>query len=289
VRVVTRRQESMLTEDDRERWLVLALAALFSIGVHVGITTGLGLIDVESLAIAPPPPTEFTIETSTVAEEEEIVEEEEPEPEEEEPEPEPEPEIEDPEPEVIRAPEPNDPAPEPPPQAEEPPPPEPLDLSGTVLTGTGDSSFTVVQGDGSDREGPIGPPPTRRTGSPDGVPGGTGGGGMGTGSGPRVLPLADLSRRPSPPDTTSITRCLQSSYPEAARNQGLEGVARVRGRVMPDGSFSRVRIASESVRGQGFGQTCLRCLRGKRWTPPLGPDGNPVATEVTFSCDFQIR
>jgi len=275
----------MLAEDDRERWLVLAIAAVFSLGVHFGITTGLGFIDVQSLAIAPPPPTEFTIETTIPEDDEPEVEEEveeEPEPEVEEPEPEP-------EPEVVRAPRPNDPAPEPPPQAEEPPPPEPLDLSGTVLTGTGDSSFTVVQGDGSDREGPIGPPPRRRTGSPDGVPGGTGGGGTGTGSGPRVLPLADLSRRPAPPDTSGITSCLQSNYPEAARNQGLEGVSRVRGRVMPDGSFARVRIASESVRGQGFGQTCLRCLRGKRWTPPLGPDGNPVATDVTFSCDFQIR
>ena len=288
MRVVTRQQESMLTEDDRERWLVLGLAALLSIGVHFGINTGLGWIDVESLAIAPPPPSEFTIETS-VAEDEEL---EEPEEEVEEPEPEepePEPEIEEPEPEVVRAREPNDPAPEPPPEAEEPPPPEPLDLSGTVLTGTGDSSFTVVQGDGSDREGPIGPPPRRQPGSPDGEPGGTGGGGMGTGSGPRVLPLADLSRRPSPPDTSGITGCLQSNYPETARNQGLEGVSRVRGRVMPDGSFARVRIASESIRGQGFGQTCMRCLRGKRWTPPLGPNGNPVATEVTFSCDFQIR
>lgn len=287
MRVVTRRQETMLEEDDRERWLVLAITAVFSIGVHFGITTGLGLIDVSSLAIVPPPPTEFIIDTMVAEDdepeeiEEEVEEEVEEEPELEEPEPEPEP--------VVRAREPNDPAPEPPPEAEEPPPPEPLDLSGTVLTGTGDSSFTVVQGDGSDREGPIGPPPRRRTGSPDGVPGGTGGGGMGTGSGPRVLPLADLSRRPSPPDTSTITSCLQSNYPEAARNQGLEGVSRVRGRVMPDGSFARVRIASESVNGQGFGQTCMRCLRGKRWTPPLGPDGNPVATEVTFSCDFQIR
>ncbi|MAQ15535.1 MAG: hypothetical protein CMN30_12160 [Sandaracinus sp.] len=277
---------------ERGVWLTLALALVLSLAFHGAVTTVLGWLDPSALAIAPPaPPSELFVET--------VVEEPEPEPEVEEPEPEPEVEEPEPEPEVVepepqpepveRAPRPNDPAPEPPPQAEEPPPPEPLDLSGTVLTGTGNSDFQVVQGDGSDREGPIGPPPTRRGGSPDGVPNGTGGGGTGTDPGPRVLPLANLSRPPSPPNQQRMNACVNENFPRSARQQSLEGVATVRGRVMPDGSFTRLRIASESIDGLGFGQACLRCLRGQRWTPPLGPNGDPVATDVRYDCSFRIR
>ena len=285
----------MGTSESDSSWAVLVLAVVLSLAFH-GMTMGaLALIDVSRLAVAPPPPpVEFVVDTTAEEPEPEPEPEvEEPEPEVEEPEPEveePEPEVEEPEPEpepVVRRPEPNEPAPEPPPQAEEPPPP--LDLSGTVLTGTGDSSFSVAQGDGSDREGPIGPPPSRSGGSPDGVPGGTGGSGMGTGAGPRVLPLADLSRRPAPPSNQDISSCMRENYPVTARRQELEGVVRVRGRVMPDGSFSRTRIASESISGQGFGQACLRCLRDRRWTPPLGPNGEPVATNVSYTCNFELR
>ena len=277
-----------VAREERAVWLTLLLALVVSLAFHGTVTAALGWIDVGSLAIAPPtPPTEFTIDTAIDEPEPEVEEPEVEEPEEPEPEV-PEPEVVEPEP-VQRDPRPNDPAPEPPPLAEEPPPPEPLDLSGTVLTGDGNSDFQIVQGDGSDREGPIGPPPTRRPGSPDGVPGGTGGGGMGTGSGPRVLPLADLSRSPAPPDQDRMVSCIRENFPREARQQSLEGVATVRGRVMPDGSFTRLRVASESIRGQGFGEACLRCLRGQRWTPPLGPGGSPVATDVPYRCTFRVR
>ena len=59
---------------------------------------------------------------------------------------------------------------------------------------------------------------------------------------------------------------------------------------MPDGSFERIRVRSESIEGQGFGQQCVRCLRNRRWaSAPLGRDGGPVATDVSYRCRFNFR
>ncbi|HJK92963.1 MAG TPA: energy transducer TonB, partial [Polyangiaceae bacterium LLY-WYZ-15_(1-7)] len=208
-------------------------------------------------------------------------------------EPEPEPEVEPPPPPPEARP-PRDPSPEPPPPPqEEPPPPEPepVDFTGLTLTSEGSGGgFTVQASDGTDRRGPLGPPPTRaRRGAPGGEEGGTGGGGTGEGSGPRIVPSSDLSRQPRPPSTSAIAQCMQDNYPRQARNQGVEGVARVRIQINPNGAVSNLRVRSESVSDQGFGRACIQCLRGRRWSPPLDRNGNPVATRVTYSCTFTVR
>lgn len=285
-------------ELDGDGLVVVGLFAgvLISLVIHfVGLPLLMGLLQLLDL-LQParfeplPPPAEV-----------EIVAFEEPEPEPEPPAPEPEPEVAEPEP----APEPEPPPREPPPpRTNEPPPPppapgpppqadpepeEPLDLTGLTLTSEG-GSFAVAAGDGTEREGPIGPPPPRTVprGRPDGVPGGTGGGGTEEGTGPPVVAFRDLSRRPEQP--SGLGERLEQLYPPEARSQGLDGQAIVRFRIEPDGSLSGLRVVSESVSGFGFGAACVQSLRGQRFSPPLDRNGNAVATIVTrFPCSWRVR
>lgn len=284
-------------ELDGDGLVVVGLLAgiLISLVIHfVGLPLLMGLLALLDLltpaSFEPlPPPAEV-----------EIVAFEEPEPEPELPEPEPTPEPDvveperEPEPEPPRPPPtrteapPPPPAPGPPPRAE-PAPEEPLDLTGLTLTSEG-GSFAVAAGDGTEREGPIGPPPPRTVprGRPDGVPGGTGGGGTEEGTGPPVVAFRDLSRRPEQP--ADLGERLARFYPPEARSQGLDGQAVVRFRIDPDGSLSGIRVVSESVEGFGFGSRCVEMLREVRFSPPIDRNGNAVATMVTrFPCVFRVR
>ncbi len=214
------------------------------------------------------------------------------------PEPEPEPEPEEvvpepePEPEPVRPPPRprprNEPPPPPPPDDEPPPPPPPpapIDFPD-VLTSEGNSggSTFVVPATQAPTMGPI-RSPRAGTGMGDRADGQEGG--TGTGMGPVVVALSDLSRAPEAP--TGVAACLEENYPRQAKQQGVEGTARVRLRVSPSGRASRIRVRSESVDGFGFGAACRRCLSDRRWSPPLDQEGQPVATTVPFRCQFRIR
>lgn len=293
----TSRHASRHQELDGDGLVVVGLFAgiLLSLVIHfVGIPLLMWLLALLDLlrpaSFEPlPPPAEVEV----IA-----IEEPEPEPEVVEPEPQPEPEVVEPEPEPAPPPPPREPPPRtaapPPPPAPGPPPraetpPEPLDLTGMTLTGEG-GSFAVAAGDGTEREGPIGPPPPRSVprGTPDGVEGGTGGGGPPEGTGPPVVAFRDLSRRPEqPPD---LGERLARFYPPEARAQGVDGQAIVRFRINPDGSLSSIRLLSESVEGFGFGTRCVEMLREVRFSPPIDQRGNAVATVVTrFPCSFRVR
>ncbi len=270
----------------------LFAGTVVSLVVHfVGLPLLMGLLSVLELIEAPtfaPPPPPAEVEVLAVDE---------PEPE---PKTEPEPE---PEPEAPAPPPPPPPREPPPPRAERPPPPpapgpppqaqaeteEILDLSGLTLT-SDTGSFAVAAGDGTEREGPIGPPPPRTVprGRPDGVPGGTGGGGSEEGTGPPLVALRDLSRRPEQP--SDLGERLTRYYPPEARARGVDGQAIVRFRIEPDGRLTGLRVVSESVEGFGFGQRCVEMLREVRFTPPIDRDGNAVATVVgRFPCSFRVR
>jgi hypothetical protein len=38
----------------------------------------------------------------------------------------------------------------------------------------------------------------------------------------------------------------------------------------------------------GFGAACQKMLRQRRWQAPLDRRGQPVATEVRYSCEFEV-
>jgi len=204
-----------------------------------------------------------------------------------EPESEPEPE---PEPEPVRRPRPEpqaevdpEPDPDPPPPAQE----TVVAFDNIVLTNeTGESGWATQQGSGVDREGPVGRPSAEvtgrdRRGSRNGQVGGTG---DGPASPPPVLPLAALSRRPAP--LADLNSMLQRFYPTEARRQGVEGQSQIRIRINHDGSIRVLRTLSST--NDEFARACARMLRGTRWDPGLGPEGQPAATVTNFRCDFAV-
>lgn len=177
------------------------------------------------------------------------------------------------------------PAPVTPPTAApaEPPPapaPAPLDLSGVTLTNSADSAFSMQVGNGRAFSGPIGPGSRGASGaavppSPSALV---------AAQGAALVPLSDLSSRPVPP---TLDGALRQNYPEEARRRAIGGSASVRARLEPDGVVRRVQIQSETF--PGFGSACRRTLEGSRWSAPRDRSGRAVATEIRYTCRFQVE
>lgn len=211
------------------------------------------------------------------------------------PEPEPEPEpVEEPEPEEPEPePEPPRPAPRPEPQpAEEEPPPaeedappaeEVVDFSGETLVGGEGSSWSSRVGTGGALKGPVGkignrPEDTNAKTAPKGP------------SGPRVVPFKSLGRRAAPPTGVDFNSLLEKHFPAKARQQGVEGKAQMRIRILPSGRLGKISVLKEYPKGFDFGAHCRKMLQSAgTWVAPLDKSGKPVATDVPFNCSFEFR
>jgi len=133
--------------------------------------------------------------------------------------------------------------------------PEPLDLTeGPAVVGPA--------------PGPADPAPARGSG---GAPG------------PPTVAAGDLSRPPTPPP---LDDALARNYPRQAREAGRSGRAVLRARIQPDGTAVVLRVVSASA--AEFGEACRRTLDGTRWAPPIDRAGRPVATEVSYTCSFEV-
>ena len=102
--------------------------------------------------------------------------------------------------------------------------------------------------------------------------------------GPKIVPVASLSRRPGAP---GLDAELERNYPVEARRAGISGTAKLRVQIMPDGRVRLVERVAESY--PGFGDACARTVRAARWEPPLDADGRAVATEIVYVCKFEVR
>lgn len=100
---------------------------------------------------------------------------------------------------------------------------------------------------------------------------------------PPLVPLADLARRPTPP---ALDKLLLANYPTEARRRGDAGQARVIARIDPDGRVRAARVIAAS--SPEFGLACQRTVHGSRWKPPRDRTGNSVATEVSYTCRFEV-
>ncbi len=155
----------------------------------------------------------------------------------------------------------------------------PLDLSGVTLTNDTGDGFAMPTGDGSALHGPIGmgggsvapaasvPAPRPRPLEP-----------------PALVPLHDLSEHPRPP---ALEALLRANYPEQARERGLRGNASVRARIDSDGVVREARIVLESA--PGFGLACQHTVIGSHWSPPRAQNGDAVATEIVYTCHFEVE
>ncbi len=164
------------------------------------------------------------------------------------------------------------------PTAAEAPKDEPIaDLTGTTLTNDeGGATWASAKGDGTSSDRPIVT---------------TGSGQHGTAL-PRASTIAegpvspgDLSKAPRQP--SNLNDVLERNYPVAARQQEIEGDAKVSMVIGPDGKVSQVNVVSQTWKG--FGEACKRTLIGSQWGPPLDKQGNPVSVRVPFTCRFEIR
>jgi TonB family protein len=182
-------------------------------------------------------------------------------------------------------------APKPAPKAmePEPPPPDakpaaeaPVDLTGVTLTGGEGSSWSSVVGNGAALKGPaarIGKVTgNNRAGTDDGAIGGKG-------KAPALVNEASLSRKPVPPE--GMDALLVQYYPARARAQGVAGSALLRVRILADGRVGDMKIVRESD-DYGFGSACTKLLQLRRWQPPLDRRGTPVATEISYLCEFEV-
>jgi len=152
-----------------------------------------------------------------------------------------------------------------------------LDLSGVTLTNDSGAGFAMPVGNGSALHGPIGLGANRIQALP--VPSSA----PSTAKGPTLVDASDLSERPRPP---SLTRLLRQNYPEEARQRGLRGSASLRARIDPDGVIRTVRVLSESA--AGFGSACRRTVLGSHWSAPRDKKGSAVATEIVYTCHFEV-
>jgi outer membrane biosynthesis protein TonB len=256
-----------------------ALTLVLSVAVHAGTFAGLGALPVDEVR-----PTDPVVELSVIEQPRE------PEPEPEAPVPEPE-KAPEPEPEPVKPPPkpvertPKPPK-EPPPPEQPPAPPAPAeetlaDFSGTTLTGQG--GWATAVGSGAPMNGPIGKPGAAVTGrNVAGVAGGVVGG-----TGMRIVAESDLSRKPKPPSSDVLNAALERSYPKSARQQGIEGVARIKVRVLPSGKLQPMATLSETY--PGFADACRSSLRDVNFQPGLDRVGQPVATEIPYTCRFTVE
>jgi len=152
-----------------------------------------------------------------------------------------------------------------------------LDLSGVTLTNDSGAGFAMPTGDGSALHGPIGPGADRAQAQPaaKAVPSAP--------KLPAVVDIRDLTEHPRPP---SLTDLLRANYPEEARARGLRGTASLRARIDADGVIRSVRLLSEST--AGFGSACRRTVLGSRWSAPRDKNGSAVATEIVYTCRFEV-
>jgi TonB family protein len=158
------------------------------------------------------------------------------------------------------------------------PPEAPIDLTGVTLS-SGDGSWSSAVGNGQPMTGPLktgsGAAHSARPNPPAGAP-------------PveriRVLRAEDLSRRPAPP---ALGNLLRNNYPVEARRLGLEGLARVRARIDPDGVARACTVLSATDRS--FGEACRRTVEGSIWSPPVDLQGRTVSSHIQYTCRFEVQ
>ena len=262
------------------RWIG-PIGVVLSIGFHVVTFLLLGIVKVDAAmprahtmeftVVEPPPP--------PPAPEPEVV------PDPPKPEPEAKPEPIKPPPKIKEAaPKPVEDAPKPdetPPAAAE----EAIaDFSGTTITAEGEGGWTTVTGSGAPMNGPVGKAKAAAvTGrNREGVAGGAI-----DGTGTRVLGEGDLSRMPRAPSSSILEEALRREYPKQAQQQGVEGVAKVRVRVLSSGKLSPLATLDETH--PGFADACKRSLRNVRFEPALDRQGQPAITDITYKCEFELE
>ena len=157
------------------------------------------------------------------------------------------------------------PAPVSPPQPAPAPPPV-ADLTGVTLTNDGASGgWASAVGSGRGPSAAVAPPSPARD------------------DGPAVVGTSDLRR---PPEAPPLDDALARNYPQDERRQGITGTAVIRARILPDGQVRPLSVLSASR--PAFAEACRRTIAGSRWSGPLDRHARPCATDISYTCRFEL-
>jgi periplasmic protein TonB len=99
-------------------------------------------------------------------------------------------------------------------------------------------------------------------------------------AGDGLVAHSDLSRKPSLPRRDPC----RGYFPRGAQDDAAEVVVRVV--VAKDGRVTSVRILSESIPRQGFGEAARACMEAQRFEPALNHSGAAVATAIPVNVRF---
>ena len=75
------------------------------------------------------------------------------------------------------------------------------------------------------------------------------------------------------------------SYPELARQAGVQGKVLLRAVILKDGTVGNITVLESSGTGLGFDEAAVKAVSRWRYKPGL-QDGRPVETRVTILVDF---
>lgn len=86
---------------------------------------------------------------------------------------------------------------------------------------------------------------------------------------------------------TALDRELRRTYPNDAREAGIEGYAKLDLVVTRWGRPESIRIVS-SHGHPAFGEACLRAVKRSRWRPAKDQSGRRIAMRVRYRCRFTV-
>jgi hypothetical protein len=102
-----------------------------------------------------------------------------------------------------------------------------------------------------------------------------------TGNGNELVPLANLSRKPSLGDSDPCRGFFPSSAQDDTASAGVFVVLSKAGKV------TSASVVNESPAGQGFGAAARACMLSKSFVPALDRSGNPAATSLRVNVRFR--
>lgn len=103
----------------------------------------------------------------------------------------------------------------------------------------------------------------------------------GSSTGSELVPLANLSRKPSLGESDPCRGFFPSSAPSDTASAGVFVV------ISKAGKVTSARVVTESPAGEGFGAAARACMMSKSFLPALDRSGNPAATSLRVNVRFR--
>lgn len=103
----------------------------------------------------------------------------------------------------------------------------------------------------------------------------------GSTGGGELVPLANLSRKPSLGESDPCRGFFPSGAQSDAASAGVFVV------LSKSGKVTSARVVNESPAGEGFGAAARSCMMSKSFVPALDRSGNPAATSLRVNVRFR--